>query len=62
MTIRLYFETLSPGLRAKLDAKYRLNKKPNRVLNPVVIRTRLETGGFIPEPVEVVQVPSNQTR
>jgi hypothetical protein len=25
MTVRLYFEKLSPGLKAKLDARYRVN-------------------------------------
>jgi hypothetical protein len=62
MTIRLYFETLSPGLRAKLDAKYRMTQKPYRTLNPRVIRARFESGGFIPGPVEIVQIPTAQTR
>jgi hypothetical protein len=62
MTIRLYFETLSPGLRAKLDAKYRTNQKTYRTLNNGVIRARFETGGFIPGPVEVIQIPTAQAR
>lgn len=57
MAIRLYFEKLSPGLHAKLDAKYRTSKKPVQELDVAGIRAKLERGGFdINEPVDVVQV------
>jgi hypothetical protein len=62
MTIRLYFETLSPGLRARLDARYRMNKKPYHTFSPGVIRARFETGGIVPGPVEVVPLPAAQAR
>lgn len=58
MAIRLYFEKLSPGLHAKLDAKYRTNnKRHDQELDVAGIRAKLERGGFeINEPVDVVQV------
>jgi hypothetical protein len=62
MTIRLYFETLSPGLHARLDARYRMNRKPGRIFQPGVVRTRFASGGFIPTPVEVLQVPTTPAR
>ena len=35
MTVRLYFEKLSPGLKAKLDARYRVtNNRALRDNNP----------------------------
>ncbi|HUT67155.1 MAG TPA: hypothetical protein VMW86_01215 [Dehalococcoidales bacterium] len=63
MAIRLYFEKLSPGLHAKLDAKYRTNNKSNHRYNVAGIRARLERGGFgINEPVDIVQVSCGRTR
>lgn len=63
MAIRLYFEKLSPGLHARLDGKYRTNKKSSPRYNVAGIRARLEWGGFgINEPVDVVQVSRGRTR
>lgn len=63
MAIRLYFEKLSPGLHAKLDAKYRTNKKQDQDFDVADIRAKLERGGFgINEPVDVVQVSYGKLR
>jgi hypothetical protein len=58
MTIRTYFETLSPGLQAKLDAKYRMNQKQYRVFNTGAIQTRFETGNLMSKPVEMAKMPT----
>ncbi len=57
MTIRFYFEKLSPGLHARLDGKYRTNKKHNHGYDAAGIRAKLERGGFVTgDPVDIVQV------
>jgi hypothetical protein len=63
MAIRLYFEKLSPGLHARLDAKYRTNKKHVPEFDVAGIRAKLERESFeINEPVEVVQVSYGRAR
>jgi hypothetical protein len=60
MDVRFYFEKPSPGLRAKLDAKYRTNKTTLRGFSAGAVHTRLETGNFIIKPVDIVQIPSSR--
>jgi hypothetical protein len=62
MTTKLYFETLSPGLRARLDARYRLDRKPHRLFHPAFSRGRLEAGGLVPAAVESLQTPALPAR
>lgn len=62
MTIRLYFETLSPGFHARLDAKYRMQQKSLRAFNTVIYRARLETGNIFPVPADMLKVPAGQAR
>jgi hypothetical protein len=62
MTTRLYFEKLSPGLRAKLDANFRINQRPIGVRNTGVIRTRFETGSLIPGQAGILKRPITQAR
>jgi hypothetical protein len=62
MTTKLYFETLSPGLRARLDARYRMNRKPHQLFRPSFGRGRLEAGGLVPPAVEFLQTPALPAR
>ncbi len=63
MTTKFYFENLSPGLRARLDANYRVNQRPFGMLNTCVNRTRFETLSLIPGRVGILKTtPIPQAR
>ena len=62
ITTRFYFEKLSPGLRAKLDANFRINQRPFGVFNTGVIRTRFETGGLTPGQAGILHTQITQAK
>jgi hypothetical protein len=62
ITTRFYFEKLSPGLRAKLDANFRINQRPFGVFNTGIIRRTFETGTLSSKQAGILQTPITQAR
>jgi hypothetical protein len=62
MAIMLYFEKLSPGLHAKLDAKYRTKNNHGHRFDITDIPTRLDRDLSGSEPVDVVKVSDGRLK
>ena len=61
MAVKLHFETLAPGMNAKLDAKFRARRTPSQALiSPLNPRRPTRTGSINCLLADNVKMPYNR--
>jgi hypothetical protein len=63
MAVKLHFETLAPGMNAKLDAKFRARRTPSQVLlSPLTSRRPARHGSINCMLADNLKMPYNRTQ